>query len=111
MTALTDGANNCWSVLLAIKPYCDTLECILDWFHISKKFQQVKNALGEAFEASLDSAKWKLWHGEAQDALTKLTILRSNITDETKRAKLTGLHDYVHRNQAYLVNYEPIQFS
>lgn len=106
VTALADGANNGWSVLSAIRPYCNTLECILDWFHIAKEFQNVKNALGEAFEASLESAKWKLWHGEAPDALTKLIVLRENIPDETKRSKLKGLHDYLHWNQAYLVNYE-----
>jgi hypothetical protein len=52
VTALADGATNCWSVVAAIQPECATLECILDWFHIGKKFQQVKNALGEAFTAT-----------------------------------------------------------
>ncbi|MGA7953553.1 MAG: ISKra4 family transposase [Gloeobacterales cyanobacterium] len=103
---LADGANNCWSVLSIIKPECATLECILDWFHIGKKFQNVKNALGEAFETLLDSAKWKLWHGQTKDALTKLALLHDNVTDESKKSKLTGLYDYLHRNQAYLVNYD-----
>ena len=62
-----------------MKPYCGRLECILDWFHIAQKFQNVKNALGEALEKSLESAKWKLWHGNAHDALTKLALLRVNI--------------------------------
>ena len=79
---------------------------ILDWFHIAQKFQNVKNALGEAFAASLESAKWKLWHGNADDALTKLALLRDNVSDEVQRSKLTGLYEYLHRNQAYLVNYE-----
>jgi hypothetical protein len=106
VTALADGAKNCWEVLLTIKPYCGTLECILDWFHIAQKFQQVKNALGEAFTASLESAKWKLWHGNAHDALTKLTLLRDNVSEEVQRSKLTGLYEYLHRNQVYLVNYD-----
>jgi hypothetical protein len=106
VTALADGAKNCWSVLLAIQPYCATLECILDWFHIAQKFQNVINALGEAFEMSLESAKWTLWHGKAQEALTKLALLRDNVTDKTKRSRLTGLYDYLQRNQAYLVNYQ-----
>jgi predicted ArsR family transcriptional regulator len=54
VTALADGAKNCWSVLSAIQPECATLECILDWFHIAQKFQNVKNALGEAFATSLE---------------------------------------------------------
>src|SRR5215831_19762021 len=106
VTAFADGANNCWSVLSVVQPHCKTLECILDWFHIGKKFQNIKNALGEAFEKSLESIKWKLWHGKARDALTKLVLLRDNITDEEQRSKMTGLHDYIQRNQAYIVNYE-----
>jgi hypothetical protein len=78
----------------------------LDWFHIAQKFQQVKNALGEAFTASLESAKWKLWHGHADDALTKLAVLRDDVSEEAPRSKLTGLYEYIHRNQAYIVNYE-----
>jgi hypothetical protein len=73
---------------------------------LPQKFQQVKNALGEAFTTALESAKWKLWHGHPQDALTKLALLRDNLTDEGHRAKLTGLYEYLHRNQAYLVNYD-----
>ena len=106
VTALADGAQNCWSVVAAIQPECATCECILDWFHIAQKFQQVKNALGEAFAPSLESAKWKLWHGNADDALTKLAVLRDNVSDEGHRSKLTGLYDYLHRNQLYLVNYD-----
>jgi hypothetical protein len=106
VTALADGATNCWAVVAAIQPACATLECILDWFHIGKKFQNVKNALGEAFTASLESAKWKLWHGNVNDALTKLALLRDNVSEETQRSKLTGLYEYLHRNQAYLVNYD-----
>src|SRR5215471_15369004 len=106
VTALADGAQNCWSVLAAIQRECATFECILDWFHIAQKFQQVKNVLGEAFAASLESAKWKLWHGHADDALTKLAVLRDHVPDERQRSKLTGLYEYLHRNQAYLVNYD-----
>ena len=106
VTALADGAANCWAVLLALQPYCAALECILDWFHIGKKFQTVKNALGEAFATALDSAKWKLWHGKAEDALAKLAVLRDTIADEALKSKLTGLYNYIDRNQAYLVNYD-----
>jgi hypothetical protein len=105
VTALADGANNCWSVILALKPDCKTLEPILDWFHIGMKFQTVTNALGEAFEESLEKAKWSLWHGEAEEALRKIALIRDNITDEKKRSKLKGLQDYLENNLEYLVNY------
>ena len=81
-------------------------ECRLDWFHIAQRFQNVQNALGAAFAAALESAKWKLWHGNADDALTKLALLRDNVSDEVQRSKLTGLYEYLHRNQAYIVNYD-----
>lgn len=45
----------------------------------AQKLQNVKNALGEAFATSLESAKWKLWHGNAADALTKLAVLRDRV--------------------------------
>lgn len=106
VTGLADGASNCWSVLLSLKSHCQNLECILDWFHIGKKFQNVKNALGEAFEKSLDSAKWTLWHGESEEALTKLKLLQDNITDDAKQSKIKVLHDYLKNNLAYLINYD-----
>src|SRR2546426_5944247 len=88
VTALADGAQNCWSVVAALQPECATLECILDWFHIAQKFQNVKNALDDAFATSLESAKWTLWHGHADEALTKLALLRDNASEETHRSKL-----------------------
>lgn len=106
VTGLADGAHNCWSVLSIIKPVCHTLECVEDWFHIGKRFPNVKTALGEAFENALDSAKWQLWHGETKDTLTKLILLGDNVTAEAKRSKITGLYDYIYRNQAYIVNYD-----
>jgi len=75
VTGLADGAKNCWSTLSALNPHCQILELILDWFHIAKKFQNVKGALGPAFEKSLDSAKWKLWQVKADAALAKLLLL------------------------------------
>lgn len=105
VTALADGANNCWSVLSVVQPHCQRIECILDWFHVAQKFQQVKNALGEAFEQSLESVKWKLWHGKADEALSKLTLLGDNLTDAAARSKIKGLHHYLQRNRAYLINY------
>ncbi len=106
VTALADGARNCWSIIFALQPHCQNLEPILDWFHIGKKFQNVLNALGEAFQESLSSAKWKLWHGEAAECLSKIALIRENVADENKRSQLMGLHDYLQRNLAYLVNYD-----
>jgi len=106
VTALADGAANCWAVISVLEPHCQTLDCILDWFHIGKKFQTVKNALGEAFEEALERVKWTVWHGNAEEALSKLIIIRDNITAQEKKTKIKGLHEYLHNNLADLVNYE-----
>lgn len=106
VTALADGANNCWSVILSLNNHCKQLTCILDWFHIGKKFQNVRSAVEEGFKDTLERVKWTLWHGNSDEALTKLELLITNVTDPKKRTKLEGLYDYLKRNQAYLVNYE-----
>jgi hypothetical protein len=104
--ALADGALNCWSVILSLEPHCKQLTCILDWFHIGKKFQNVRSAVEEGFKDTLERVKWTLWHGKPEEALSKLKILITNVTDSKKRTKLEDLYDYLSRNQSYLVNYE-----
>ena len=106
VTARADGAKHCWTALGALHPSCATLEGMLDWFHLGKKCQTGQNALGEALEASLERATWTLWHGKAEEALAKLALLRNNITDEAQKSKMTGLYNYIDRNQAYIINYD-----
>ncbi len=106
VTALADGAFNCWSVILSLVPHCQQLICILDWFHIAKKFQNVRGAVEEAYTETLERVKWPLWHGKTEEALSKLQLLTINVTDSKKRKKLEDLYEYLNRNQAYLVNYQ-----
>jgi len=61
--------------------------------------------LGEAC-SSIENAKWTLWHGEAEETLRKIALIRDNISDEKKRSKLKGLQDYLENNLDYLVNYD-----
>ena len=100
--ALADGALNCWSVISVLEPHCQTLELIVDWFHIGMRFQTVKNALGDSHADSLEKAKWSLWHGETEKALQKLRFMREAVIDEKHCSKLKGLHDYLQNNRAYL---------
>ena len=106
MTALADGANNCWSLLSVLEPHCRKLVGILDGFHIGQKYQTLKNALGPEFEEILESSKWTLWHGKVKQALIKLAELQTLVEDTKQRSKLTGLYEFIDRNQAYVVNYE-----
>jgi len=106
VTALADGALNCWSVILSLAPHCQQLFCILDWFHIAMRFQNVGGAVEDAYKETLERVKWTLWHGKPDEALSKLKILMTNVADDKKRSKLEKLYDYLKNNQAYLVNYE-----
>jgi hypothetical protein len=106
VTALADGAHNCWSVLLSLAPHCQQIICILDWFHIAKRFQNVRGAVEEAFQETLERVKWSLWHGKSTEALSKLKLLMMNVPDKKKRKKLEDLYEYLERNQEYLVNYQ-----
>ena len=106
ITGLADGADNCWITISALKPYCQKLELILDWFHIAMKFQNVINALDEPLSKSLEKAKWSLWHGDSEKALNKIALIQTNISDREKKSKLKKLDNYLRNNQAYLVNYE-----
>jgi hypothetical protein len=104
VTALCDGADNCWNVIDSISPYCANIERILDWFHIAKKFQNTR--MGEKYNLHLAKAKWSLWHGDAKSAIEKLTILKNKLRNRTNRKKLEELIHYLTHNQEKLVNYE-----
>jgi hypothetical protein len=106
VTALADGATNCWSVILSLERHCKQITGILDWFHIGKKFQNVRSAVEDGDKETLERVKWTLWHGRPDEALTKLHMLMTNVTEAKKRSKLEDLYDYLERNKAYLVHYE-----
>ena len=70
-------------------------------FHIAKKFQNVRVTVEEAFKDILERVKWTLWHGKPEEALSKLKILMTNVTDAKKRSSLEDLYNYLNQNQAY----------
>jgi len=106
VTALADGALNCWSVIISLVPHCQQIICILDWFHIAMRFQNVHSAVDETYTDTLSGVKWTLWHGNPKEALNKLELLITNVTQSQNRSKLQKLYDYLKHNEAYLVNYE-----
>lgn len=70
------------------------------------RFQNVRSAVEEADKETLERVKWTLWHGKSEQALSKLKIMMTNVTDAKKHSKLEKLYDYLKNNQAYLINYE-----
>ena len=51
VTALADGATNCWSVIWSLERHCKQITGILDWFHIVR--QEVARVI--------------VWHGTGRD--------------------------------------------
>jgi len=109
LTCLTDGASNCWSIVHSLKPYCKELIMILDWFHITKRFTIINNRVEDDFEKKLEKVKWFLWHGNAKNALERLSELQSAISDVKILSDLQELYEYIDQNQPYIINYQKRQ--
>ena len=84
VTVLTDGDSGLRAVQRHVAPQA---EHILDWFHISMKFQNLKQvakgisgltdgALRHHALAQLERVKWRFWHGQVERGLTGLVRLR-----------------------------------
>lgn len=109
ITALCDGASNCWSVVNALKGHCQSIERILDWHHIAMKFQNTR--LGqEELNERLSGAKWYLWNGLPDKAIERLQSIRDSLKDHQKKQdKVQTLLTYIENNASFIVNYQKQQ--
>ena len=109
MTALCDGARNCWNIVDSLESHCHSVERILDWFHISMRFQNTR--LGqEALNEQLSGAKWYLWNGLVIKAIERLQSIYDNLNDDKKKQeKVQLLLVYIKNNADYIVNYQKRQ--
>lgn len=103
ITALCDGAHNCWNVIEALKPLCSKMTCILDWFHLSMKIQNI--SLSEPLKVKLSRIKWHLWRGNTDSALLRLEQLMSLVTTSSVVEKLKNFKNYIQNNSTRIVNY------
>lgn len=103
ITALCDGANNCWNIIDSIEPLAFSTVRILDWFHIAMKIKNI--ALPEGPKEKLEKIKWHLWRGNCAKALQRLTEI-INICSEKPAKKLQIFRNYIQSNQSKIVNYE-----
>ncbi len=104
LTALCDGAKNCWSIVSSIENECKSIVRILDWFHIGKKFKNTESIVPENHKDQFDQAKWCLWHGDVKKALLKLNLIKDDITEGI--SKLDSLITYIRNNKKHIVNYQ-----
>jgi hypothetical protein len=109
MTALCDGARNCWNIVDYLESQCHSVERILDWFHISMRFQNTR--LGqEALNEQLSGAKWYLWNGSVNKAIERLQSIYKGLNDDKKKQeKVLLLLSYIKNNADYIVNYQKKQ--
>lgn len=102
ITALCDGAVNCWKVAEALRPLSGSMTCILDWFHLAMKIQNI--SLPETHKEELESVKWHLWRGNVGKAQTSLSLLIAKV-EEKHRDRLEKLLTYIMNNQDKIVDY------
>jgi hypothetical protein len=109
ITAICDGATNCWDVVNSLEKKCHSIERILDWHHIAMKFQNTR--LGqEDVNEQLSGAKWYLWHGKPNKAIERLQSIRDRFQDDPKKkGKVQLLLTYIENNANFIVNYQKRQ--
>jgi hypothetical protein len=109
ITAICDGATNCWDVVDSLEKKCHSIERILDWHHIAMKFQNTRLGQEEVNER-LSGAKWYLWHGKPDEAIERLQSIRDSFQDNPKnKEKIQRLLTYIENNANFIVNYEKRQ--
>lgn len=106
VTALCDGADNCWQIVEALTPLCASITHILDWFHLSMKIQNI--ALPDDLKPKLVRIKWHLWRGKTENALKRLDSLIDDCPKSYKQ-RLEKLKTYIINNTAKIVNYRERQ--
>ena len=105
LTALADGAKNCWHVIKALEPLCLFMVCILDWFHVGKYIKQVKAKLPDLIP-QLDKIKSLLWHGQIEDSLVTIKTLSNTVTDKEHLKIINNFYEYIFENKKYIVDYD-----
>ena len=104
ITALSDGAKNCWSVIDNVTSACEKVTKILDWFHIGKKFKNTEHVIPKEHAKVFESSKWNLWHGKIEESLSCLEFLKNSL-DLPGSKKIKSLSKYISNNRKYIVNY------
>jgi hypothetical protein len=106
VTALCDGAGNCWNIIDALEPLAASVDRILDWFHLSMKIQNI--SLPESVKPKLIRIKWHLWRGNSDRALQRLAELIPLCSDKPSD-KLKKLIGYIKSNENKIINYRERQ--
>jgi hypothetical protein len=90
-------------VIEALRPLCSRMICILDWFHISMKIQNI--SLPEELKIKFMRIKWHLWRGNTESAIFRLEQLMSVVKTSSLIEKLEKFKNYIQNNFGRIVNY------
>ena len=104
VTALCDGAENCWNVVESLRPLCGSMTCILDWFHLAVKLENI--SLPEKLKSKLLRIKWHLWRGNVDKALIRLEELILVAQQEKHIKRIENFATYIKNNNDRIVNYK-----
>jgi hypothetical protein len=105
ITALTDGANNCWSVVNSLTSYCESIITILDWFHIGKHFKSRESKIPDLLKGKYNKAKWHLFHGHPKSGLVRLKQVKNEADDPATDEVIDWLINYIGNNTEHIVDY------
>lgn len=105
ITALADGAKNCWSIINTLNGHCKNLHCILDWFHISKKFENVINHINLENFKELFNIKSLFWKGKVVTGIENLKQLKNKVLIKEEKSKINELLNYLNGNKEYIIDY------
>lgn len=103
ITALSDGANNCWNVVEALRPLCKAITPILDWFHLSMKMENI--SLPDGLKSKFLRIRWHLWRGNTSFALRRLDELLEQVKNGQALTKIREFKTYIENNISRIVNY------
>jgi hypothetical protein len=103
ITALCDGADNCWKIAESLAPICGKITYILDWFHMSMKIKNI--ALPEILKSKLVRIKWHLWRGNVERALIRLNELEILATNQKEKDKISKFAAYTKNNKNRIIDY------
>ena len=101
ITALADGAKNCWNIINVLEGHCKKINKILDWFHIGKKFENVVKVIGAEHAKKLKLIKSEFWHGKAVEGIEMLATLKNEVIAAEENSKINGLLIYLKSNKDY----------
>jgi len=102
ITALCDGADNCWNIIDALEPMAASIDRVLDWFHLGMKIQNI--SLPESIKPKLMRIKWHLWRGNSERAMQRIVELIP-LCPEKSADKLKKLSTYIKNNANKIINY------